>query len=150
MLRSLRMLAAPLLLVAAVGCGAHREVRHMLSDQDNPAFADIGHDVRSPSGRYTLTVAKAGRRDGVERVSVTVLDGDRHPVYEDPSRYSINHTTLVLWADRADQVWVYSGDIGTFLALPQPGGGWAKKQWVDLGRPTAPTALRKARPTAFP
>lgn len=123
-----------------------------MSEADRSALATPDHPVRSPSGRYLLEVVygkdQYGARVGWFRIRAA--EGARELVYESDERFALRHTTMFLWADHADQVWVYSGDVGTSYWEPDPRTGeWTERVWQRDGSAPPPSLLKKARPQFF-
>lgn len=67
--------------------------------------------------------------------------------YECPKEFAAMHVTLFTW-DSSDRVWVYSGDVGTYM-WENLGSVWTEKRWVDMPGIDPPQALKQARPSVF-
>jgi hypothetical protein len=133
-------------LVTTTGCNDRSKTRGATAD---PAFASPQHEVSSRSGRYLLKMVQTPADNGVRAASFQILTTDRTVAFENPTRYSLNHTTLMCWADKSDEVWVYSGDTGTDIVTKVGSGGWTKHSLGPQDKPLAPEALRRARPNTF-
>ena len=140
--------------VAAAGCadrrsdseGAASRSRADTSIYDDPVLARPGHRVRSPSGRFWLETI-ASRSGGARSEYFVIRRRDGRIEFESRVHFAMRHTTFFLWDDRRDWVWVYSGDLGTFIwKRREPTSRWVKRHWRQE-RP--PGFLIRARPEQF-
>ena len=103
---------------------------------------------RSPSGAYQLTVKK-GHDDAnfwsfeIRRVATS------DPEFASSDRFYTRHTTYILWGE-SDEVWVYSGDVGTFIWRRQPDGRWEKNLHIyGAATESVPDGLKILKPKLF-
>ena len=118
-----------------------------VSALNEDVLATPDHSVPSPSGRYVLKVL-AEKHDGEKLARFQVLNGEGSVSYEDGTKYSLRHTTYFLWADDIDQVWVYSGDVGTSFWQVDENGTWTEHDRTSE-QAEVPTFLKRARPQFF-
>jgi hypothetical protein len=102
----------------------------------------------SPSGAFRLTV-KEGRDDAsfwtfeIRRVATSDLE------FASNDRFYTRHTTHILWG-KSDEVWVYSGDVGTFVWRKQADGHWEKNPYVyGTAAESVPDGLKILKPKLF-
>ena len=96
-----------------------------ISHQENDLFATPDNAVLSPSGNYILTIENDFEEDVyTNRFVIYTSDDDTSPVFECEKAYRTRDRLYFLW-DELDNIWVYSGDIGTTL--------WSKDNdvWTD-------------------
>jgi hypothetical protein len=96
--------------------------------------AEPGRPRSSASGRYLLAVDVAG--GAFDRYAlISVVDTTASYATPEqarmrlPGRYTTRHRTHVMW-DREERVWVYSGDVGTYV-YTGAGGSWERRAAVD-------------------
>ncbi len=122
-----------------------------MSQADVDVLATPEHPVESPSGRYVLEVLSDKsmsntRQDAVMTARFRISQVGGNVVYEDDTDYSLQHTTFFLWADRTDQAWVYSGDIGTsYVDLDEVTGKWTKHDFFPDRAADPPVFLKRVR-----
>lgn len=122
-----------------------------MSQANTDVLATPEHPVVSPSGRYALEVLSGRVMTGTPQGSVMIArfrisEAGGKVVYEDDADYTLRHTTFFLWADHADQVWAYSGDIGTsYVDLDKATGGWTKRDFLPGKAAEPPTFLKNTR-----
>lgn len=110
--------------------------------------AEIGMTAQSPSGKYFLKVLEA-KDEGADCLRFAIYtDPNDNSVYSSPECYLSAHTTFFLWG-KTDQVWVYSGDVGTSY-WQQENGIWIKKSIGQDKSLPVPDYLKRARPEFFP
>jgi len=106
-----------------------------------------GKAAISPSGMYKLEIV-AGDADGgsgkFNQFRITKNNSSREVVYTSEDKFYTRHETWFLW-NTGDQVWVYSGDVGTFYWNKSDETGW-KKFTYRKGVIPAPDFLKKIRP----
>jgi hypothetical protein len=118
-----------------------------MSEHNLDVLATPGRSVTSPSGEYILKVI-AEREDGNEVARFQVLNTQGTVIYDNGTNYSLRHTTFFLWADHTDQVWVYSGDIGTSFWQMDEDGVWTEHDGRSE-KAEVPRFLKRARPQFF-
>jgi hypothetical protein len=69
------------------------------------------HSLKSVSGKFILTVNEI-QNGQIKYWKFSILNTNSELLYDSKILYDIRHTTYFLW-DNLDNVWVYSGDIGT-------------------------------------
>jgi hypothetical protein len=116
--------------------------------QPLPAYlATPAQSLISPSGSYVLAVTSG--RDDAEYWSFEILSrADAHVEYHSTDRFYRMHTTYILWG-KTDEVWVYSGDVGTCIWRKQNDGAWLKFARGDQPSSEPPDGLKVLKPKAF-
>ena len=139
---------------AAVGCAeagggsgpAAAGGRTDASLYEDPVLARPGHPVASPSGRFILETVPT-RSGGVRSEYFVIRRREGTVEFESRDLFAMRHTTFFLWDGRRDWVWVYSGDLGTFIWKRQGATSrWVKRHW---GQERPPRFLVRARPDKF-
>lgn len=100
--------------------------------------------LQSPSGRYLLHVNEVDvGNDTMQFFDIQLPDGS--VVFTAAEQYSKRHRTFFVW-DEADRVWVYSGDVGTYVWTNQGDPAqWSVQSYRESGLP-APQVLKDLRP----
>lgn len=154
------MAAIILSVFALQGCGSSGPYaeRGLKDDPDRDYAADEENQATSYSGKYLLSVVLQDGTDGKYlnlAINEKQMDGTWQLVFAPGpvdngknTGYSAQHTTVFVW-DRKDRVWVYSGDIGTFVYSPEPDRGWARRSLYEMKGEVAPGLLRRFRPSSF-
>lgn len=101
----------------------------------------------SPSGAYSLNVVQG--RDNADYWSFEIRRTATEKVeFACGDRFYIRHTTYILWGED-DRVWVYSGDIGTYVWSKQ-NGVWEKSIYIyGAPHPAIPNGLKTLKPKIF-
>jgi hypothetical protein len=135
-----RFLFLLLSLVLLSGCNRKAPVPSYLA---TPTSSPV-----SPSGAYKLTIQE-GVDDArfwsfeIRRSSTSDLE------FASNDRFYTRHTTHILWG-KSDEVWVYSGDVGTFVWHRQPDGRWEKNTFFyGAAVESVPEGLKKLKPKLF-
>lgn len=137
----MRALVLAMLIICGLmttGCGGGMST----SAEDQQGLARPGRDVESPSGKYRLRVIEEDNGE----LTFEVL-GEAVERYRADVSYSDRFTTYFLWDDTADKVWVYSGDVGTYIWELKE-SGWSSRPWRGSGL-MAPTFLQEEVPRRF-
>ncbi len=132
-----------------------------------PEVATQNSSAQSPSGKYELIVV-SGNDGAVQFQSFQILNKFGKGVFASTDRFRVRDTTIFLW-DTGDRVWVYSGDVGTFVWQRDPNSPdlsdgkcanpntpsiadcpdytetWIKASYLESGLP-APAFLKRVRP----
>jgi hypothetical protein len=125
----------------AVVCGC----RSRKSD----ALASPGHDVVSPSGKLKLAVAEEDSPGGrMLRFEIRDATAPGQVLYRCPDAFSARHRTFFLWGP-GDAVWVYSGDVGTYVWLERQRSRWEKELYTTTSGATVPEELKRLKPKLF-
>ena len=113
-----------------------------------PEVATREKPATSPSGQHTLVVKEEENEGNSPDLYFQILDQQGALLFEAEERFSDRHMTFFLW-DQEDRVWVYSGDVGTFI-WEQAGDAsrWVKSSYADSDIPP-PDFLKEARPQFF-
>ncbi|MEJ7630703.1 MAG: hypothetical protein WKF54_14035 [Nocardioidaceae bacterium] len=90
-------------------------------------FAQPGHPVASPSGKFVARVDIEPEQNGVETWIVVIDDVSGRKVFRDTDAYSSRHGVGITWLSGADELWLLSSDIGTSSVARGPDGGWRKE-----------------------
>lgn len=110
-------------------------------------LASPGHDVLSPSSKYRLSVSLSND-DQVENWSFLVKEAQSNTiVYRSSDIFRVRDTVFVLW-DEEDRVWVYSGDVGTFI-WSKVNNQWVKQAYADTINMQPPVLLKALRPKYY-
>lgn len=125
-----RLLAVLVLAAVLTGCSIFGSSRG--SDKDTDRLVTPDHSVPSPSGEYTASVEYGPEENGVKTWIPVIRDKDGKEVFrdnhDDYSPYSTRQKLLVTWlSTKPAELWVYSGDVGTFSISQQPNGTWIKQ-----------------------
>lgn len=127
MTRLLTVLA--LLAAALTGCSLFGSSR---PPKDTDRLVTPDHSVASPSGEYTASVEYGAEENGVRTWIPVIHDKSGKEVFRDDhddySPYSTRQKLLITWlSSKPAELWVYSGDVGTFVITAQPNGTWGKQ-----------------------
>jgi hypothetical protein len=92
-----------------------------------PFEASVRHPATSPSGRYRLVVQAGGdaANGPYQRFEVYPARQPAEKLFAAPEHFRTRDRTYFVW-DRADRVWVYSGDVGTFYWERRTATAWEK------------------------
>ena len=85
----------------------------------------------SPSGKFILKIEEVI----VEKIKYwkfCILDSIKQQVYNSEELFDIRHNTYFLW-DSSDNVWIYSGDVGTFV-WEQNNLNWYKRHYLEIDK----------------
>ena len=88
----------------------------------------------SPSGAFTASLAAVDER-GTRAWKVVLRDQQGHEVFRSPTNFTARHRTVVTWENQADQLWIYSGDIGTRVYARDAQGAWQERSKAGLTPP---------------
>ena len=100
----------------------HQNMSHLEID----LFATPENPAMSPSGEYTMTIENGFDDDVYNNRFVIYSSNDNTvPIFKCEKAYRTRDRLYFLW-DEKDNIWVYSGDIGTTL--------WSKdnNSWTEL------------------
>lgn len=125
-----RLLTVLALAAVLTGCSIFGSSRG--ADKGTDRLVTPGHSVSSPSGGYTASVEYGPEENGVRTWVPVIHDKVGNEVFRDDhddySPYSTRQKILVTWlSTRPAELWVYSGDVGTFSITQQPNGTWSKQ-----------------------
>lgn len=131
-----RLLTVLALVAALTGCSLF---------SPDPLQADCfvrpDHSVPSPSGEYTAFVEYGPTENNVKTWVPVVRDKSGKELFRDGCSYSTRHMLYVAWlSSQPAELWVYSGDVGTFSIAQQPNGKWMKQH------STAPKEIKDLHP----
>jgi hypothetical protein len=99
--------------------------------------------LKSPSGRYTATQTWVQKKLYEEQkkplpyFEFSVFDSKTQQQYQVPMNFSARHRTTFVW-DQQDRLWIYSGDIGTYIFFKDEFNNWVKTTWRESGLPKPP------------
>ncbi len=81
--------------------------------------------VESPSGQYLLH----NKIDKAEnQLSFYISNAfTKDIIFTANDYFDYHHTTYIMWGDTLDEIWVYSGDMGTFVWRLDTLGQWEKQ-----------------------
>ena len=102
----------------------------------------------SPSGRFILSIVARDSERPYE-LDFTITDTRGELLYSSDKTFNNRSVTIFLWDDE-DRVWVYSGDIGTYIW--QQGDTeteWQSEAYAHSNVP-APDYLKEIRPKYHP
>ncbi len=117
--------------------------------KNHPEVAMLRTPAPSPSGKYILTVV-SGNDGTVDFQSFQILDQSGQGLFAAPDRFRSRDTTFFLW-DQEDRIWVYNGDLGTFIwEKAADSDNWVKSAYSDRPDLTVPDYLIEQRPDMFP
>ncbi|MCH9732310.1 MAG: hypothetical protein K0U84_22025 [Actinomycetia bacterium] len=86
-----------------------------------------GEPKVSPSGLYTAYAEEGPLQNTVKTWVDVIRDKDGNEVFRDDDAYSTRHGILFTWlSSEPNQLWIISGDVGTFYVSPGPDGVWTK------------------------
>lgn len=116
-----------LLAVVLIACD-----RTSPSDKDDNKLVTPDHSVVSPSGEFTAFVEYGPEENKVKTLVPVIRDKSGSEVFRDGKDeygpYSTRQTTYVAWlSTKPNELWIYSGDVGTFSVSPDQTGKWTKK-----------------------
>ncbi|CPX22415.1 Uncharacterised protein [Mycobacteroides abscessus subsp. abscessus] len=106
------------------------------TDRSDPLQADRfvrpDHPVASPSGEYTAYIEYGPEENGVKTWLPVVRDKTGKEVFRDhddmAAPYSTRHMLYVTWlSSKPAELWIYSGDVGTFSVARRQDGSWTKQ-----------------------
>ncbi|MBE5454129.1 MULTISPECIES: YdgH/BhsA/McbA family protein [Mycobacteroides] len=104
-------------------------------------FVRPDHTVPSPSGEYAASVEYGPTENNVKTWVPVIRDKSGDEVFRDDYPYSTRHMLYVTWlSSQPAELWVYSGDVGTFSIAQQPNGKWMKQH------STAPKEIKDLHP----
>lgn len=99
----------------------------------------------SPSGEFLLKVLET-QVGSLDHMHFVVCDRTGEVVYSSNRFFDVRHQLFFLWGDDKDQVWVYSGDLGTFFwELNEESGVWEERVYAQSDQ-RAPNFLKAKRP----
>lgn len=101
-------------------------------DKDDNKLVTPGHSAVSPSGNFTAYVENGPDDNKVKTWVPVIRDKSGTEVFRDGKDeygpYSTRHTTYVAWlSTKPNELWIYSGDVGTFFISPGQDGKWTKE-----------------------
>ena len=117
------VVAIMLFAISMAGCrenaGTGRDPHPNRSHEENGAFATPENPVVSPSGDFVMAI-EAGFNDNVydNHFVVYLADIDDDPLFVSDKNYRTRDRLYFVW-DEHDNIWVYSGDIGTTVCLKE-------------------------------
>lgn len=116
--------------------------------KQNGSLADLNYPLISPSGNYEAII-EAFDDSGVRsfRLFISDLKINDSP-YQAEITFRLRDSNFIFWADEADILWCYNGDIGTYFWLKE-NGAWTKKGYADNPEAKVPQALKEARPNRY-
>jgi hypothetical protein len=116
--------------------------------KNHPEVATLGTPASAPSGKYILVVV-SGNDGEVSFQSFQILNQSGQGIYAAPDRFRSRDTTFFLW-DQEDRIWVYNGDLGTFIwEKAADSDNWIKISYADRPDLTVPEYLIEQRPNLF-
>lgn len=92
----------------------------------------------SPSGEYTYEQIYGYDRARYVRVAIESIDGADSFITDE--KFYVRFTTLIDWGEN-DTLWIYSGDVGTFL-WRRENGTWKKEHADESSIQFAPDAIK--------
>jgi hypothetical protein len=134
--------AVILILISLLGCGRNPVIKKYV--------AIVGEPKRSPSGSFALIV-QPGYDGNVHFQAFQILENPGTPnqkiAFFAKDRFRTRDALYFGWDD-SDNVWVYSGDLGTFFWRRSADGRWEKHVYREENIP-APPFLKILRPQFF-
>lgn len=123
-------------------CSKKNEMEHDIYQQ----VATPTNEVLSPSGDFKLVV-KESEKDGMEHWYFTVKDTNNKEIFISNSHYRTRDALIFCW-DSSGRIWVYSGDLGTFIWQKNDEQEWEKFSYsMKLFDP--PEILKRLKPQFF-
>lgn len=86
-----------------------------------------GHFQISPSKKFILKIVEVTVEEILYR-KFNILNTKEQMVFESEELFDIRHNTWFLW-DSSDNVWVYSGDVGTYI-WEEKDSKWVKTHYL--------------------
>ncbi len=81
--------------------------------------------VESPSGQYLLHNLIDNNEKQLSFYISNVIT--KETIFTANDYFDYRHTTYIMWGDTLDEVWIYSGDVGTFVWRLDTLGRWEKQ-----------------------
>jgi len=137
-----------MLLIITQGCESPvKRIDESKGNKNMSLLAQPGNKVLSPSSKYLLNVSEI--KDGNDSWTFSIEEAASETlIFHASEKFRIRDTLYILWDDY-DQVWVYSGDVGTFIWSNEE-NNWIKRAYADDVTGTNPPALLKElRPKYF-
>lgn len=114
--------------------------------------ATINNPVISPSGKYQMKIVEENNSEvrAVKFVIYKISNGqvESTPIYSSHESFRTRDTVLFVWGED-DNVWVYSGDVGTFFWTCVSEKNWEKYAYAENKEVSVPELLKKLRPKIF-
>jgi hypothetical protein len=115
-------------------------------------LATINNPVISPSGKYQMKIAEEKNSEvkAVKFAIYKISNGkvESTPTYSSKESFRTRDTVLFLWGEE-DQVWVYSGDVGTFFWTCVSENNWVKYSYGKNKEVAVPELLKKLKPKYY-
>ncbi len=99
----------------------------MGTDQD--IIANPGSPLNSPSKKYILKIEEE-IIENIKYLKFVIQDNQNGQVFYPNELFDNRHNTFFLWDD-SDNVWVYSGDVGTYV-WEHKQSTWIKKHYSEI------------------
>lgn len=106
-----------------------------------PEVATVERSALSSSGDYELQVVELLEQGSFYQFQI-IDTQNGELLYQSDDKFATRHTIFILWGE-SDDVWVYSGDVGTFYWTKE-GDSWKKQD--DTPYENAPDFLKEIRP----
>lgn len=124
-----RLLTVLALAAVLTGCSIFGSSR---TEMGTDRLVTPDHSVPSPSGEYTASVEYGPEENGVKTWVPVIRDKSGNEVFRDShddySPYSTRQKLLVTWlSTKVAELWVCSGDVGTFSISRSADRRWMKK-----------------------
>ncbi len=111
---------------------------------DKSIVAVQNHPLCSPSKRYILMIDEVFSGN-IKYFKFKILNNNIE-IFDSEDLFDIRHNTYFLW-DNLDNVWVYSGDVGTYV-WEQKQSIWIKKHYSEVDS-SPPDFLSNKYPKLF-
>ncbi|MEZ0366131.1 hypothetical protein ACAG26_20865 [Mycobacterium sp. pUA109] len=118
-----------MLLTSLMGCA--------LFGRGNEAVAQRsvrpGDPKVSPSGQYTAYAEYGTPQNTVKTWVDVIKDKNGKEVFRDDTAYSTRHSIMFTWiSTQPNELWILSGDVGTFYVTRWPDGNWVKQHATNV------------------
>lgn len=112
-------------------------------------LAKPNNPVKSTSGKYELKIVETND-NGVNSFMFIInsMDGEKKELFRSEEKFRVRDTLYFLW-DENDKVWVYSGDVGTFIWTKITDDNWEKQPYAEVKDLNPPELLKKLKPKYF-
>ncbi len=96
---------------------------------DKSITAVPNHPLNSPSKKYILKTDEVFV-ENIKYLKFKILNSHNLEIFDSNELFDIRHNTYFLWDD-LDNVWVYSGDVGTYV-WKQEQSNWIKMHYSKI------------------
>ena len=131
------------------GCSQDSNAGRDKEIAENNLFASQDQVLISPSEIYGAYIEEFDD-NGVKSYCLYIksLNSGNQSVYKADITFRARDVNYIFWADEADILWGYSGDIGTYLWV-RTDNTWVKEAYADNIDAEVPQALKNAMPNLY-